>query len=166
MPNGKLKLTKTAVEKLCLPPADGETNSKGKLIGSLRYWDTELRGFGLEVYRSGRRTWFVQRDVGGKTRSRKVGSYPECTPDTARKWAAEILLEMGRGVDPNAREREEKASETTLAEAIEWHVAAMQAKDCAPRSIECMREDTARHLGDWMARPPPHDQKVGVRRAT
>ena len=94
----------------------------------------------------------MQRDVGGKTR-RKVGSYPECTPDTARKWAAEILLEMGRGVDPNAREREEKASETTLAEAIEWHVAAMQAKDCAPRSIECMREDTVRHLGDWMARP-------------
>ena len=82
-----------------------------------------------------------------------MGSYPECTPDTARKWAMEILLEMGRGVDPNAREREEKASETTLAEAIEWHVAAMQAKECAPRSIECMREDTARHLGDWMARP-------------
>ena len=66
MPNAKLKLTKTAVEKVCLPPQEGETNSKGRPIDSLRYWDTELRGFGLEVYRSGRRTWFVQRDVVAK----------------------------------------------------------------------------------------------------
>ena len=47
MPNARLKLTKSAVEKLCLPPEEGETNSNGKPINALTYWDTELKGFGL-----------------------------------------------------------------------------------------------------------------------
>jgi integrase len=41
----------------------------------------------------------------------------------------------------------------TLAEAIELHLRAMRAKGCAPRSLETLREETARHLGDWLERP-------------
>jgi hypothetical protein len=41
----------------------------------------------------------------------------------------------------------------TLAEAIELHLRAMRAKRCRPRSLETLREETARHLGDWLERP-------------
>ena len=152
MPNARLKLTKSAVEKLCLPPEEGETNSNGKPINALTYWDTELKGFGLGVYRSGRRTWFVQKDIRGKTRQVTIGQYPAWTPDMARKRAMELVVEMDSGVDPNARAREERARGTRLAEAIEWHQTAMRAKQCAPRSIETIREESERHLGDWIGR--------------
>ncbi|MEM6675260.1 MAG: integrase family protein [Planctomycetota bacterium] len=153
MPNARLKLTKSAVEKLCLPPEEGETNSNGKPINALTYWDTELKGFGLGVYRSGRRTWFVQKDIRGKTRQVTIGQYPAWTPDMARKQAMELIVEMDSGVDPNARSREERARETTLDEAIEWHVTAMKAKRCAERSMATIREEGERHLADWLKRP-------------
>jgi integrase len=41
----------------------------------------------------------------------------------------------------------------TLGQAIELHLRAMRAKRCRPRSLETLREETARHLGDWLARP-------------
>ena len=41
----------------------------------------------------------------------------------------------------------------TLAEAIEVHLRAMRAKDCAPRSMEAFVEECARHLADWLDRP-------------
>jgi len=152
MPNAKLKLTKSAIEKRCLPPEEGETNSKGKPIDALVYWDTDLRGFAMIVRRTGRRSWFVQKDVKGKSRSVTIGQYPAWTPEMARKRAMELIVEMDSGVDPNARAREERARGTTLAEAIEWHQTAMRAKHCAARSIETIQEESERHLGDWMSR--------------
>lgn len=44
-------------------------------------------------------------------------------------------------------------AEPTLATAIELHVRAMRAKRCTARSIETLREETARHLADWLERP-------------
>jgi integrase len=153
MPNQKLKLTKSAVEKRCLPPEPGETNSRGKPTDSLVYWDTDLRGFGLIVRRSGRRTWFVKKDIYGKTRQVTIGQYGAWTPEMARKRAMELIVEMDQGIDPNKSKRDRVARETTLAQAIEWHQTAMRAKQCAPRSIETILEESARQLADWMQRP-------------
>jgi integrase len=41
----------------------------------------------------------------------------------------------------------------TLREAIEWHLSAMRARRCRPRSLATLTEETARHLGDWLERP-------------
>jgi integrase len=41
----------------------------------------------------------------------------------------------------------------TFGEALEIHVRAMGAKRCAPRSVETLRGECARHLADWFARP-------------
>jgi integrase len=40
-----------------------------------------------------------------------------------------------------------------LAEAIELHLRAMNAKGCAERSRSAFREECARHLADWLERP-------------
>ena len=41
----------------------------------------------------------------------------------------------------------------TLAEALEMHLRAMRAKRCAPRSMDTLREESSRHLADWLERP-------------
>lgn len=48
---------------------------------------------------------------------------------------------------------EQEALGPTLAVATQMHVTAMEAKRCAPRSIETLREEVARHLADWCERP-------------
>ncbi len=41
----------------------------------------------------------------------------------------------------------------TLARALEWHLRAMRAKACRPRSVETLTEEVHRHLADWLERP-------------
>lgn len=143
----KFKLTTTSVKQRCRPPAKGED----------WYWDTEDRGFVL-VVRPKTATFFVQKDVRGKTRRVKIGRYPTWTVDQARRRARELIVQMDQGVDPNAQKREEAARGTTLREAREWHIAAMRARRCAERSKETVRYETVRyetdrHLSDWLDRP-------------
>ncbi len=150
--NQKFKLTTSSVKQRCAPPEPGEVNGNGTPTRERWYWDTEDRGFFL-VVRPNSATFFVQRDVAGRTRRVKVGRYPTWTVDQARKRARELLVEMDKGVDPNAQKREAAARGTTLREAREWHCAAMRAKRAAPRSVETVREETDRHLSDWLDRP-------------
>ncbi len=41
----------------------------------------------------------------------------------------------------------------TLARALDWHLRAMRAKACRPRSVETLTEEVHRHLSDWLERP-------------
>ncbi|MGC6488295.1 MAG: tyrosine-type recombinase/integrase, partial [Planctomycetota bacterium] len=148
----KFKLTTSSVKQRCRPPADGETKPNGKPIDEHWYWDTEDRGFFLKISRTCS-TFFVQRDVRGRTRRVKIGRHPTWTVDQARKRARELIVQMDQGIDPNAQKREEAARGTTLREARDWHLASMQARRCAQRSLETVRYETDRQLSDWLDRP-------------
>ena len=153
MPTNKFKLTTASVKKRCTPPGPDDVTASGEPVRRKFYWDTELKGFGLIVQRTGTRTWVLQKDLNGKSKRVKIGRMPAWTPDAARKRAMELTVEMDKGGDPNERARQEKAKGTTLAEAIEWHQTAMRAKRCAERSIENIRLECERHLSDWLNRP-------------
>ena len=43
--------------------------------------------------------------------------------------------------------------ETTLAQALDYHVDGMQKRGCSPRSIAAVRDETKRHLAAWLPRP-------------
>ena len=58
----RFKFTETSVAKLCVPPAPGELSPTGKPLLEKRYWDTELRGFGV-VVRADSASFIVLRDV-------------------------------------------------------------------------------------------------------
>lgn len=148
----KFKLTTSSVKQRCRPPADGETKPNGKPIDEHWYWDTEDRGFFLKISRTCS-TFFVQRDVRGRTRRVKIGRHPTWTVDQARKRARELIVQMDQGIDPNAQKREEAARGTTLREAREWHISSMRARRCAERSLETVCYETDRHLSDWLDRP-------------
>jgi len=79
-------------------------------------FDDELRGFGVRVYPSDRKSFFVSyRNPAGTKKRLVLGEYGVFTATQARTLAQETLSEVRRGHDPQT-ERQEKRREMTLAE--------------------------------------------------
>lgn len=90
MMDGK-KLTKRIVESI-----------KPNKTEELLVWDSEIRGFGLRVYPSGRRTYFVQyRNEFQRTRRKKIGVHGHVTAEEAREIAKGLLGDVAKGGDPS-----------------------------------------------------------------
>jgi integrase len=136
------KLTKTAIEKLKAPDPSGR---------QVLYWDNSLRGFG--VLCSGvtsSKTYIAQRALpDGRTRRVTIAGVAEITVEKARERAAELLVEMRRGVDPKA-----KKETMTLRAALDAYLST-HSQRLRPRSAESYRLTVERQLGDWLDRPLP-----------
>lgn len=150
--NGHFKLTNASLRDRCTPPGPEEINGRGKPVLQKIYWDTELRGFGVVVGKRAK-SFIVQRDVRRRTVRVTIGRLGTWTIAEARRKARELIVEMDQGTDPNQRAREEAAKGLTLADAIEMHISAMQAKQCTERSMETIRDEIGRHMPDWLNRP-------------
>lgn len=91
MPN----LTKRIIDSIAAPTTADEF-----------YWDTSLPGFGLRVYRSGRKVFVAQyRNAGGQTKRVTLGRYGTITLDTARKNAKLVMSDVAAGQDPSDLKR-------------------------------------------------------------
>ncbi|WP_085807773.1 tyrosine-type recombinase/integrase [Roseovarius albus] len=64
--------------------------------GTDKHWDNEIKGLVLFVGKRSK-TWYFQKDVGGKTQRVLIGRYPVISAQAARQTALELALEMGRG---------------------------------------------------------------------
>ncbi len=63
-------------------------------------WDDELPGFGLRVFKSGRRSYVIQYRQGGRSRRYTIGLHGVWTPETARQEAKVQLGRIARGENP------------------------------------------------------------------
>jgi len=75
------------------------------------HWDTEVKGFGVKVTPTGRKSFLVMhRPKGhvGPPKKYTIGTYGEWTVQQAREKAREILVESSKGTDLGAKERAEK----------------------------------------------------------
>lgn len=85
------RLTKRIVESI-------KPHSQKELL----LWDSELKGFGIRVFPTGRRTYFVQyRNQFGSTRRKKIGIHGTITADLARDEAKKLLGDVAKGQDPS-----------------------------------------------------------------
>ncbi|MFZ5788908.1 MAG: tyrosine-type recombinase/integrase [Acidobacteriota bacterium] len=93
MPRGKPRprknLTKRTVERL------KATDPRGQ-----RFYDETLDGFGVVVYASGKKSFFIEYGPKGRRRRARVGSFPPLTAEGARELATKLLADVTKGGDP------------------------------------------------------------------
>lgn len=68
-------------------------------------WDSEVAGFGLRVFRTGRKSYLIQYRNGGRTRRMTIGAHGVLTPDEARKEARSLLVDVAKGGNPSEQKR-------------------------------------------------------------
>ena len=104
------KLTKRIVESI-----------KPEMGREVLTWDAELRGFGVRVFPTGRRTYFVQyRNEYNRTRRKKIGVHGVITTEQAREEAKSLLGDVAKGKDPSKEHRQSKNKPTDAALAKEY----------------------------------------------
>lgn len=134
----RMKLTKSAVEKMLAPDPSGK---------QVLHWDTEITG--LAVLCSGvskSKTYVVQRALkDGRSRRLTIGAINTVKLEDARDQAAEMINDLRKGIDPK-----HKMDNPTLRESLDGYLAAR--KDLRPASIRVYRQ-VERTLESWLDKP-------------
>jgi integrase len=95
------------------------------------YWDTDVKGFGLRVRRTGDgglvRTWITFYRANGHARRVTVGDSNKLTAPQAREAAKKIFARVAFGHDPQAEKRAARRQEAhTVKGVVEAYLAAKQ----------------------------------------
>ena len=134
-----MKLNKTAIDRLPIP--EGEPAF---------YRDDAIKGFGVKVFPSGVKSFFLEKKIHGKVKRITIGRYGELTAEQARKEAVKLAGQIATGGDPVAERAQRKLETTTLREAFETY---MQRRTLKPQTIfdinRCMNEV----FPDWLNKP-------------
>ncbi len=111
------KLTKRIIDGL---------QSDGSKHGTL-FWDDELAGFGVRVYPSGSKVFFIKfRAKSGRQRWLKLGAFGALTPERARELAKLELARVIDGEDP-ADQRDQLRAMITLGKMCDLYLEAADA---------------------------------------
>jgi integrase len=135
------KLTKSLIDSLSTPTPE---------IGPIVCWDTEITGFGLRLYPSGKKVFIYRRRVNGRQESATIGDYGVWTPDMARKEAREIAVKYDKGVSVNAEKRAARARGATLDDMFTDY---LESHDLRPNSVKTYKGNLKNHLSDWGRTP-------------
>jgi integrase len=107
------KLTKKVVET-------AETRANDYFI-----WCSELPGFGVRIFPSGKRSYLVQYRKGGRSRRAKIGPHGRLTTEEARKEARALLGQVAKGGNP-AEDRATQRNSMTVQELCERYLNATE----------------------------------------
>ena len=112
MESRKARISKRTVDATPVPPEGEEA----------RLWDTDLKGFFLRVYPTGRRVYALKYRLGPLQRIYTVGVHGSpYTPETARDAAEKALRRVADGEDP-ATEKKEAREALTVAALIDRYL--------------------------------------------
>jgi integrase len=111
------------MQKLTKQVVDDLKPSRVGVKGSYSFvWDQELRGFGVQVQKSGLKTFVVQyRTAEGRSRRMVIGRFGVMTAEEARREAKILLGKIAEGIDP-AEEKRLTNESMTVAEVCDWYL--------------------------------------------
>ncbi len=133
----KLKLTKRTIDSL--PPV---TNKSGE-----SYFDTELSGFGLIDYPSGKKSFFVRYGPSHRRKRLMLGRYGVLTPDEARTRAREIIGQVAGGADPVA-ERQTRMSGQTFSQWVKVYLSGVERRKKDAKKDKAFLRKAEAHFGN------------------
>lgn len=139
----KIKINKSFVDKAPIPEKlkEGRTEQK-------RYYDNELKGFGLRVTSGGTKAFFAEKLVNGTLKRITIGQFPAITAEEARKEAHVQLGKMIKGIDPVAEKKARKMKGTTLQKAFEDYKVAR--KNLKATTIKDYERVLKQVVPDWL----------------
>lgn len=111
MTNNRFKFTQSKLDKLPL------SIEKAQEI----YWDSETECFGVKVGKK-KKSYFVQRKKDGKSKFVTIGSTTEISLEAARDAGKQRLLDIKKGIDPDAVAKQQKARDMTFHELFEMYM--------------------------------------------
>ena len=117
------------------------------------YWDSELLGFGVRVYPTGRKVYVVQTRADGKDGKRvTVGRHGVVTAEEARRRAAHIISRIKAGVDPVPEPLAAEANGPTVAELAATYLEEAVAVRLKPASAYSYRNTIGKHILPMLGR--------------
>jgi integrase len=117
----------------------------GKLKQPGTYWDNDVKavGFGIRLYHSGARSFFVNYWADGVEKRLTIGAFPRWSVGSARERAIELRRMIDAGADPAGQKRERRSA-ATVQDLVDRYIADHLAK----RSLDKARiKDEHRMLG-------------------
>ena len=92
--------------------------------GATTFWDDDPKttGFGVRIYASGTRSFFLNYWIDGRERRVTIGSFPLWSTSAARERARELRREIDVGRDP-AGEKRERREAPTVQDLVDRYIA-------------------------------------------
>ena len=120
-PATRKRFTKATLSALPLPEKGARST----------VYDTEVPKLAIRLTAAGARTFYVVKRDGASMSWVKLGTFPEMTPEGARKAAERVLGDFAKGINPATAKRAERDKQT-LGEAYEQY----RILHVAPRGIK------------------------------
>jgi integrase len=141
-----MKITKTAVDKLVIPP----TVQVGK-TAQKRYYDDTIKGFGVRVTSGGTKAFFFEKLIKKKLCRITLGRYPELTVEMAKKEAQKLLGQIAMGLDPVAQKQTAKMREVSLNDVFNDYLQVR--KSLKPSTLTNYKQILTRAFPNWLNKP-------------
>lgn len=135
-----IRLNKTNIENL---PVPNDTPAF--------YRDDKLKGFGVKIFTSGTKSFFLEKKISGKSKRITIGSFGELTAEQARKQAEKLAGQIASGIDPVGEKREAKLKGVTLSQAFTDYLKAR--KDLKPKTLDDYGRAMTKAFPDWQDKP-------------
>ena len=110
-----MRLTKTVADSAKYPAGSGANQH-------FILWDSEIRGFGLRVYPSGRKAFIFRYRAKGRKRLMTVGEYGPMTVHQARDRARKMRVQVADGDDPREEARRRGEETKRVADLAEGYM--------------------------------------------
>ena len=116
------------------------------------YWDRDLLGFGVRVYRSGARVYLVQGRGPGGSKRIAVGRHGVISADEARRRGAMLLIRIKTGEE--LKPRSGTAAGPTVGELAERYLREHVAVRCKPNTARGYRRVIAKYILPTLGKLP------------